>query len=429
MQSDLLAEKHFTRALVQLGEKRRVVASGPIFNAQGLKLIDKGVAIDARLYERLTQHQLRTTLDESVESDHAVDGASVREAAEKLCAEDRFCAAMVAQLRDSQSLFDELAVLPLPRPVAIQLTVMRDVQPDLWQHSLRSMICAAWLVARLGGSRFDMRMLAAGGLMHDLGMLHLDPVLGTPDVQLQGELRRQLYTHPLLTVLLLERHHVYPKEVLQAVLEHHEALDGSGYPRHLGASQSPWGRLLALSELVTSLTASAHAAPALRLSVALRMNASRYDADAGGIVGAWLQPLCEALPELPGAADAPDRLRRIAGLLQGWQAAAAPGGQAAGGAERATASQVIAELCDAQHRALAGCGATPEQLSVLGADAQDPAVLNELALIARESAWQLRAVTRQARRRWQLRPGESYPAPVQAWLDDADAVCAATLSR
>lgn len=429
MQSDLLADKHFTRALVQLGEKRRVVASGPVFNAQGLKLIDKGVAIDARLYEKLTQHQLRQTLDESVESENAVDGAGVREAAGKLCAEDRFCAAMVGQLRDSQSLFDELALMPMPRPVAIQLTVMRDVQPDLWQHSLRSMICAAWLVARLGGTRYDMRMLAAGGLVHDLGMLHLDPVLGTPDVQLQGELRRQLYTHPLLTVMLLERHHVYPKEVLQAVLEHHEALDGSGYPRHLGATQSAWGRLLSLSELVTSLTASAHASPALRLSVALRMNAHRYDADARGIVNAWLQPLREALPELPGASSAPDHLHRIVELLQGWPGAAKPAAQAVGDPARNSAAQQIADLCDAQRRALAECGAAPEQLSVLGTEAQDPAVLNELALIAREGAWQLRTVTRQARRRWQLRPGESYPAPVQAWLDDADAVCAATLSR
>lgn len=428
MQSDLLADNHFVRALSQLGEKRRVVASGPIVNAQGLKLIDKGVAIDARLYDKLTRHQLRPRLDESVESEHAVDGAGVREAAEKLCAEDRFCAAMVAQLRDSQSLFDELALMPMPGPVAIRLTVMRDVRPDLWQHSLRSMVCAGWLAARLGGSRYDMRMLAAGGLVHDLGMLHLDPVLCAPDVKLEREQRRQLYTHPLLAVMILDRHHAYPKEVLQAVLEHHEALDGSGYPRHLGATQSAWGRLLALSELVSSLTAAAHPAPARRLSVALRMNASRYDPQARDIVAAWLQPLREALPEHPGPTEAPEDLRRIAGLLQGWQAAATPAANDAGAA-RAAASQTIAELCDARHRAQADCGATPDQLALLGSDAQDPDVLNELALIAREGAWQLRTVTRQARRRWQLRPGEDYPPSVQAWLDEAEAVSAATLGR
>jgi len=427
MTSDVATSHHFARAVVQLGDKRPVVARSAIFNAQGLKIIDKGVAIDARLYERLTQHQLRSPLEECVDSEPGVSGHVLRAEASALCKEDRFCASMMAQLRDPASLFDELQLLPLPRPVAFQLTVMREVRQDLWQSSLRRMLCAAWLAVSLGGARYDTRMLAAGGMLHDIGMLHLDPVLGQPGVQLQREQRRQLYTHPLISVMQMERHHVYPKELLQAVLEHHEALDGSGYPRHLTTEQSPWGRLLALTELISSFTASRRSAPALRLSVALRMNAHRFDAEALGIVTAWLRPLREALPDCEGAAEPVAELRRTEELLQGWRAACAPALEGAAGPARAHAAQRVAELCDKQRKVIAACGADAEQLALLGNELDDQGVRGELALVAREAAWQLRNVARQARRGWRREPAEAFPAAVQSWLDEVDAHCAAAL--
>ncbi|MCW5635643.1 MAG: HD domain-containing protein [Rubrivivax sp.] len=429
MVAEIADQRHFARAVTELGEKRPVVARSPIFNTQGLKIIDKGVAIDARLYERLTQHQLRTPLDECLDSEPSIDGRRLRAEAQLLCADDRFCAAMAAQLRDPGMLFDELALLPLPRPVAFQLTVMSEVQPVLWQHSLRSMVYAAWLALRLGGARFDARMLAAGGLLHDLGMLHLDSVLGRPAEALQREQRRALYTHPLLAVMVMERHHVYPRELLQAVLEHHEALDGSGYPRNLGAEMSPWGRLLSLTEVVSSLTASPGGAPALRLSLALRMNARRFDVEAMKVVTGWLRPLAEPPPGLAPAADPRRDLRRADELLQRWHAAAAPAGGTALDPARGRAVRLIGELCDAQRRSLADSGVAPGQLAMLGDEAEDPALLSELALIARESAWQMRTAARQARRRWRLAKGETFPPPLQAWLDEVDAYCAAVMAQ
>lgn len=419
--------RHFARAVTELGEKRPVVARSAIYNAQGLKIIDKGVAIDARLYDRLTRHQLKAPLDECLDSEPAVGGARLRDDARALAQQDRFCAAMVADLKGGETLFGELALVPLPRQIAFQLTVLRETQPELWQHALRSALAAGWLAARSGLARYDQRLLAAGGLLHDLGMLHLDPVLLHPEVRLTREQRRQLYTHPLVTVMLLERHHDYPKELLRAVLEHHEALDGSGYPRNVaGAELSPWGRVLALTELVTAMTADGREAPALRLSLALRMTAPRFDAALAREVMRLLAPLREPAPAAAHG-DAAGDLRCIEQLLGGWRTAAA----AVSGLSpaRRTAVERIAELCDGELKALTASGATAAQLAMLGDAATDADGAGELALIAREAAWQLRAVTRQARRRWQLSPGEAFPPPLQAWLDEAETLCARWLSR
>lgn len=426
MQTATVPTVHFARAVTALGDRRAVITRSAIFNVQGLKVIDKGVAIDANLYDKLTRHQLRSPLEDSVESEPVVSGPALREAAQSLCREDRFAAAMLASLHQPGALLEEVGQVPLPRPIAFQLTVLRETQRGLWQRSLRSMVTAAWLGALSGATRHDLRMLAAAGLLHDLGMLHVDPALLKPHLPLGREQRRHLYTHPLLSSMLLERHHEYPREVVQAVLEHHEALDGSGYPRALDRTISPWGRLLALGEQVSAMLDAGGEAPALRLSLALRMNAPRFDPELRRRVLDWLQPLRESLPGPPAGADPAAALRTIDQLLRQWSdaLAAAPPPEPA----RAEAVRAVAEQCEAIRQALARSGAAPQQLAMLGPDASSSEVAGELALIARESTWQLRTTARFARRRWRLAPDEPFPPSLQAWFDEADAICTRALA-
>lgn len=150
--------------------------------------------------------------------------------------------------------------------------------------------------------------------------------------------------------MLVERHHEYPREVVSAILEHHEQLDGGGYPRGLSAEKmSPLGRVLSLAEVVTAMHGRGATDPELRLSVALRMNRHRYDQELA-------QVLLELLAEYPTRAssatvgDPVGELNEVQGLLQGWAAVAAAQGPAAV-LERAT--ERLAEM----RRALAGAGA------------------------------------------------------------------------
>jgi hypothetical protein len=181
--------------------------------------------------------------------------------------------------------------------------------------------------------------------------------------------------------------------------------------------------VLALTEVVAAM--ASREAPALRLSLALRMNARRFDPELARQVMRLLQPLRETLPR-PEGADPVQTLVDIERTLIGWRAAVdnAPGL----GRARERAVQGVAELCDAERKALAMSGASAAQLEMLGDEARDDALAGELALIAREASWQLRTVARQARRRWRLAADEVFPAPVQAWLDQADALCARQLS-
>src|ERR1035438_1670672 len=66
------------------------------------------------------------------------------------------------------------------------------------------------------------------GLLHDMGMLHIDPALLDSEVGLTGDRLNPVYVHPLTSSMLIGRFAEYPKEIVRAVVEHHERLDGSG---------------------------------------------------------------------------------------------------------------------------------------------------------------------------------------------------------
>src|SRR5690606_5763502 len=68
--------------------------------------------------------------------------------------------------------------------------------------------------------------------------------------------------------------------VEEAVLEHHERMDGTGYPRGLaGAQISTLGRILMLAEMVAAFYEKAIDMPAQQLSLALRLNHRKFPAE------------------------------------------------------------------------------------------------------------------------------------------------------
>ena len=318
--SDTLAPDptHFARAVTDYGGKHTVVSRSAIYNVQGLKVIDKGVVVGAELYERLTRHRLSEPLEQCVEAEAALTGTALRDAAQALIRHEPLLSALLDDDRLCAMLLEELAQVPLPAPIGLHLALAQAAPGEYWRQALRSALVAGWLGSRLGGTRHDMRMLAAGGLLRDLGLLHLDPVLREPSIPLNPAQRRQLYTHPVLSVMVLERHHEYPRALLNAVLEHHERLDGSGYPRRVGAQAvGRWGRVLALAEAVSSVVGSRHPAPARRLSVMLRMNRHGFDERLVAMMSEWLHrcPVSAAAPSREGARRT---LLDIDRLLQAW---------------------------------------------------------------------------------------------------------------
>jgi HD-GYP domain-containing protein (c-di-GMP phosphodiesterase class II) len=73
-------------------------------------------------------------------------------------------------------------------------------------------------------------------LLHEIGMLKLPPDLRRTSRSLTPEERKAMSTHTVLGYRILKGVSA-PENVALAALEHHERIDGSGYPRALGAQK------------------------------------------------------------------------------------------------------------------------------------------------------------------------------------------------
>lgn len=224
--------------------------------------------------------------------------------------------------------------------------------------------------------------------------------------------------------MLIERHHQYPKEVVRAVREHHEYMDGSGYPRHLiGDAISPLGKLLSLAKVVAAMFSPDRDAPELRLSVLLRMNTHRYDNTlALQIIGLLQSPADSMTTKLEHLSNPMQLLLNIDAALGQWSAELSKNPDLS--AARREGLELLTVQLQKIQRALAQVGAAPDQLAYLGGDTLDNNLLNEMTLITREAGWQLRTAARQIRVRWRAVLDETYPAALQAWLDCVDKVMA-----
>ena len=109
--------------------------------------------------------------------------------------------------------------------------------PDLVEHSRQVAMLAQrfGVVLELPTSQVDTIRLAA--LVHDVGLRVLDYERLYRRASLTPEEMRGLAEHPIIGAALVEP--LLGAEIAQAVLRHHERVDGRGYPSRISGTQIP----------------------------------------------------------------------------------------------------------------------------------------------------------------------------------------------
>ncbi|MCF8031802.1 MAG: PAS domain-containing protein [Desulfarculaceae bacterium] len=135
------------------------------------------------------------------------------------------------------------------------LTNMVDSRdPYTSGHSQRVAELVVMVGSHLGFSEDELTGLKFCGLLHDIGKgaIPLD-ILNKPGPLTEHE-RGIINDHPSTAYRILESIS-FPWPVAQVVYEHHERLDGSGYPQGIkGKEIHPWARLLAVCDVVEAMT-------------------------------------------------------------------------------------------------------------------------------------------------------------------------------
>ncbi len=419
---------HYLRALTAMADQRTVVADAAIYTDSGIKLVEKGTRIDSRLYDRLVQHKLRESIDRHLSIENPVDVPALLAAGQALTEQEVLPHILAEALGSAAWLLAPLRFLPLPASMACKLTVMRDQRPALFQHSLQMMTVAVFLAIKSGFSERDCATVAAAALFHDLGVLHMAPAWSDPDHKVVGAQRKHLVAHPITAMLMIRDTQSYPRAAEVAVLEHHERMDGSGYPRALaGADITPMGRILLLAEVVAAFYEKYGDMPAQRLSLMLRLNHRKFPS----ALVAYILPLLqeEEVREsalMPLGHDAARQIELLADafnywaqLQSAWAASAPPLSEASKPPVGSACAFADARL-QALQKALLEAGAHPRQQGDLMAQLQGDAIgMAEVAMVGREAMWQMQSIVNAIHRRWPQLSDRATPADaaVADWCD------------
>jgi putative nucleotidyltransferase with HDIG domain len=135
------------------------------------------------------------------------------------------------------------------------LDAVRKHHEGTFQHCLMVTGVAASYASTNGLSPIMAKALVNAALLHDIGKAVIPRhVLDKPD-KLTPEEFAIVKRHPRAGHDYLKKHAAIPAVVLDAVLHHHEALDGSGYPDGLrGTAILPMTRVLTVCDVFAALT-------------------------------------------------------------------------------------------------------------------------------------------------------------------------------
>jgi HD-GYP domain-containing protein (c-di-GMP phosphodiesterase class II) len=124
----------------------------------------------------------------------------------------------------------------------------------LHQHSLNCAILSLAMGDSLKLPPHRLIELGIGALLHDIGMLKLPDALYLSPRQLGPKEWQMIKAHPMLSYRILKGFSVSDTIALTAY-EHHERLDGTGYPRALaGEKITLYSRILAVADSYESMT-------------------------------------------------------------------------------------------------------------------------------------------------------------------------------
>lgn len=113
----------------------------------------------------------------------------------------------------------------------IMLTDMSVTDHYLYQHSLNVCIYATMLGLSNGYSQNDLAVLGLGALLHDIGKTKIPlDILRKPGKLLESEFE-EMKQHAEFGYRLLKDEPNIPLLSAHCALQHHERMDGSGYPR------------------------------------------------------------------------------------------------------------------------------------------------------------------------------------------------------
>jgi len=135
------------------------------------------------------------------------------------------------------------------------LLMIRHTDDYTFEHSVNVAVISGVIGKWMGLTGQNLRDLIFAGLMHDIGKSQVPvEILNKPGKLLPDEMEI-MKLHTTKGYYLLREVPQVPLVIMWSVLQHHERMDGSGYPLHLKADNiHQFARIIAVADIYDAMT-------------------------------------------------------------------------------------------------------------------------------------------------------------------------------
>lgn len=135
----------------------------------------------------------------------------------------------------------------------VSLLSIKAKEETIYYHSLNVAVMALMLGKKMGLDTTEMHCLGMAALLHDIGKMRIEKKILRKKELSKAE-REIVQLHPQYGGEVVSKASGFPSESTEAILQHHERIDGSGYPKGLeGKSMRRPARILAIADTYENL--------------------------------------------------------------------------------------------------------------------------------------------------------------------------------
>lgn len=246
---------HYSQHLAEISNKgNQAQTTEDILNADGVMLVRGGVSIDAGLRNKLLQHKLLKPLHFQVGLESQLDAVQLIGHFKQMQGQN----IDIKRVNEAHHFTDEFEEFlksdVIPSVILQKLTVMNSQLPHEFQKSLFCAWFAMLTAKEMGLDQESITNAFLAALVHDVGIMHLDPDIVQSKRQLNSNEWRMLQAHVIIGKIITDAIPELHPDISRAVLEHHETCFGSGYPYALsGMERGLLGRIIGMADGIHAL--------------------------------------------------------------------------------------------------------------------------------------------------------------------------------
>lgn len=224
---------------MEVNKSHTVVTNQAIYNEQGILLLAQGSELSEKRADILLQHKLMKPLEQCVGVAGSFSAKQLYEFLNKFSANISGLVA-VTNTENYQKILRHMCLFYEKYPLLQQnLTVLALRAPRIYYQGLFSAAAGLAIAIQLKLAQKELQTVFIAGLFHDIGFLYLVPELSQKTQEFTNDEWKALQAHPLIAQRFLNLVPDLPKDIGNAIANHHERIDGTGYPFHVFGDKLP----------------------------------------------------------------------------------------------------------------------------------------------------------------------------------------------